>query len=98
LITLRGRRGSVHLSREVAGVRRWFKKISYWDTLLEILENTGPRYQTYSYSKHSDVYSANLSLEMSHELLSKSTLLKYTSLIEQLRHTEPTTADAFVKR
>lgn len=98
LVTLRGRRGNVHLPREVAEARRWFKKVSYWDALLEILENTGPRYQTYSYSKHSDVYSTDLSLETSHELLSKSTLLKYTSLIEQLRHTEPIAADAFVKR
>ena len=98
LVTFRGRRGNVHLPREVAEVRRWFKKISYWDALLEILENTEPRYQTYSYSKHSDVYSTDLSLEMSHALLSKSALLKYTSLVEQLHHTEPIAADAFVKR
>ena len=98
LIAIRGRRGSIRLSRKVAGARRWLKKVSYWDILLEIFENSEPRYKNYSYTERADIYSISLSSELVGDLLSKGTLLKYTSLIEKIRYTEPTGADAFVER
>lgn len=98
LIVIRGQRGSVRLSHKVAGARRWLKKVSYWDILLELFENSEPRYKNYSYTERADIYSINLSSKVVGYLLSKGTLLKYTSLIEKIRYTEPTAADAFVER
>ena len=98
LITIRGQRSNVRLPRETANVRRWLRKASYWDILLETLENAQLLYENYSYSEHADIYSFGLSLEIVNDLLSKTTLLKYSSLIEKLRYAEPTALAAFVKR
>ena len=98
LIVLKGQRGSVRLSREVAAPRRWFKKVSYWDVLIELFEQAGPRYERYSYSERADVYSVDLSFETAAELQSRAKLLKYTSLIEQMRYAQPKGLEAFVER
>ena len=98
LIVVRGQRASVQLSREAAAARRWFKKVSYWDVLIEFFEQAGPRYERYSYSERADVYSVDLSFEAAAELQSRAKLLKYTSLIEQLHYARPTAAEAFVER
>ena len=98
LIVVKGQRGSVPLSREVAAARRWFKKVSYWDVLSELFERAGPRYERYSYSERADVYSVELCFETAAELQSRAKLLKYTSLIEQMRHAQPKGLEAFVER
>ncbi len=98
LIVVRGKRGDVSLSREAAEPRRWFRKESFWDVLIELVERSGPRYERYSYSERADVYSVELSFETAAELQSRAKLLKYTSLIEQLHYAEPTAAEALVER
>ena len=98
LIVVKGNRGSARLSLEAAAARRWFKKVSFWDVLIEVFEQAGPRYERYSYAEHADIYSVELSFETAAELQSEAKLLKYTSLFEQMHHAEPRGLEAFVKR
>ena len=98
LVVLRGRRGNVSLSRDVASKKRLFKKLSFWDLLLPALGALSPSYQRYSYSERMDVYSARLTLDSVGVLLENAKLLKYSSIVEQLHYLEATNAELFVER
>ncbi len=98
LIVMRGHRGDVSLSRDVASQKRFFKKRSFWDVLLPALAALAPSYQRYSYSERTDVYSVQLTLDSVGELLENTKLLKYSSIIEQLNYLDATNAELFVER
>lgn len=98
LILMLGHRGNVSLSREVASQKRLFRKRSFWDVLLPALEALSPSYQRYSYSEKADVYQVQLTLDAVEELLEKTKLLKYGSIIDQLNYLDATNAELFAER
>lgn len=53
---LAGGGATVELPREQAARRRFLKKESFWDVLMEVAGARGPRYHTYSYRRRADVY------------------------------------------
>ena len=75
-VTLKGRHGTLELTREVASERRWFKKQSFWEILIPALEACSPSYLRYSYSDRADVYEAPLSMETIRRLQACAGLLK----------------------
>ena len=98
LIVMRGHRGAVSLSRDVASQKRFLKKRSFWDVLLPALAALAPSYQRYCYSERADVYSVRLTLDSVQELLENAKLLKYSSIIGQLNYLDATNAELFVER
>ena len=98
LIVMRGHRGNVSLSRDVASGKRLFSRRSFWDLLVPALGALSPSYQRYSYSERADVFQVRLSLESVEEMLGHAKLLKYSSIIEQLSYLDATSAELFVER
>lgn len=56
------------LNRASASKRRFFRRQSFWDRLLEIATEEYPSYQRYSYSRRADLYSMDLDGETSSRL------------------------------
>ena len=77
---LTGGRAAIEIDREAASRRRWLKRRSFWDVLLETAARLIPIYQHYSYADRSDVYHCELSAEACRELRDQSRLLAYSSL------------------
>lgn len=48
------------LDRAAASRRRWFRRQSFWERLLEIAAEENPAYQKYSYSRRADLYGFDL--------------------------------------
>ena len=97
-MTLKGRHGTLELTREVASERRWFKKQSFWEILIPALEACSPSYLRYSYSDRADVYEAPLSMETIRRLQACAGLLKYAGLARQLEYLEAESAEIVVER
>ena len=85
-MTLKGRRGTLELTREAASEQRWFKKQSFWEILIPALEACSPSYLRYSYSDRADIYEALLSMETIRHLQAHAGLLKYAGLARQLEY------------
>lgn len=49
-------RPPVHLSREVAGRKRWFQRRGLWERILEQSAARKPSYREYSYADRADVF------------------------------------------
>lgn len=97
-VVFQGRRGQMELEPEAASRRRLFKKISFWDVLLETAKAARPEYQRYSYADQADVYQVRFPTETLQGLLAQTKLLKYGSLAQELRFLEPESAELFVPR
>ena len=97
-MTLKGRHGTLELTREVASERRWFKKQSFWEILIPALEACSPSYLRYSYSDRADVYEAPLPIETIRHLQAQAGLLKYSGLARQLEYLEAESAEIVVER
>jgi hypothetical protein len=98
MVLLRGQRGSLELSRDAASEKRWFKRQSFWDVLLPTLQAQAPAYQRYSYSDRADVYLTTLQLDAVTALQAHAGLLKYTTVVDQLRHLRIESAEIYVTR
>lgn len=44
------------LPRELAIRKRWFRRSSFWDVLMELAERESPVYQGYSYARRADLF------------------------------------------
>ncbi|MCL6567182.1 MAG: hypothetical protein K6U09_12280 [Acidobacteriia bacterium] len=47
---------SLLLPRELASRKRWFRRSSFWDALMELAERSSPVYQSYSYAHRADLF------------------------------------------
>ena len=97
-VVLRGARRSVEIDYEAAAQRRLLRKQSYWDVLIPMLEALTPEYRRYSYADRADVYVTRLPLETAERLHQEASLLKFSTLIEQVRRLAPENAELFVER
>ena len=75
-----------------------FQRASFWDTLMGVVKSSEARYVDYSYRERADCYSAALSLAALERLRDSAKLVKYTTLQQQIRHTDLETVDLFVTR
>ena len=93
-----GARRSVEIDYEAAAQRRLLRKQSYWDVLIPMLEALTPEYRRYSYADRADVYVTRLPLETAERLHQEASLLKFSTLVEQVRRLAPENAELFVER
>ncbi|WP_321473545.1 hypothetical protein [uncultured Paludibaculum sp.] len=84
--TLASSTSRVDISREAAMPRRFLRRRSYWQCLLEASGEA--RYLTYSYRDRADHYRVDLVAEACERLRNDSALLKFDGLAKQIRMRE----------
>ncbi len=82
---LSGGRAPIELPREAVSRRRWLRRRSFWDAVLETAAKATLTYRDYSYADRADVYSADLTAETVELLRESAALLTYSSLAESVR-------------
>ena len=80
-----GGRAPIELERPAASRRRWFRRRSFWDVILEVAQHSAPTYHDYSYGDRADVYHASLPAEALALIREAAGLLAYSSLAEVVR-------------
>jgi hypothetical protein len=95
---LRGPGRRIEIPREIGARKPLFRRASFWDTLMGVAVSSGARYVDYSYRERADCYSAALSLAALERLRDSAKLVKYTTLQQQIRHTNLESVDLFVTR
>jgi hypothetical protein len=95
---LRGPGRRIEIPREIGVRKPFFRRGSFWDTLMGVAASSEARYVDYSYRERADCYTAALSLAALERLRDSAKLVKYTTLQQQIRHTNLETVDLFVTR
>ena len=95
---LRGPGRRIEIPRELGVRKPFFRRASFWDTLMGVAASSEARYVDYSYRERADRYSAALSVAALERLRDGAKLVKYTTLQQQIRHTNLETVDLFVTR
>jgi hypothetical protein len=88
----------IEIPREIGVRKPFFRRTSFWDTLIGVVSSSEVRYVDYSYRERADCYSAALSLSALERLRDSARLVKYSTLRQQIRHTSLETVDLFVPR
>lgn len=95
---LTGGRAPIELGREAVSRRRWLRRRSFWDAVLETAGKVTLTYRDYSYGDRADVYSAELTAEAVELLRESAGLLTYSSLAESVRGFRFTRLELWVGR
>jgi hypothetical protein len=88
----------IELARAAAGRRRFFRRTSFWDHLLELARAEAPRYHDYSYRDQADFYRLTLSFEQAAGIRAAARLLPYAALARQIETAAFDSLDFYVKR
>ena len=73
------------LPREAGVKRRFLRKQSFWDVLMESTQREGLRYVDYSYRDRADLFEMTVSSSLAAFLKESAGLLEYTALGNHLR-------------
>jgi hypothetical protein len=72
------------IEKEEAGRRRWFRRRSFWDSLMEFSQNRQPIYQDYSYYHRADLYRVALAAGNLAQVLDECRRLAHRSVQHRL--------------
>jgi hypothetical protein len=95
---LRGPGASIEISRETASSRRFLRRRSFWDALVEAAAAGEPHYLDYSYKHQADCYRIELSLDAAGMLRRNAGALRYSSLEARVRNASFETIEFYVAR
>ena len=95
---LRGPGRRIEIPREIGLRKPLFRRTSFWDTLMGVAASSELRYVDYVYRERADCYSAALSLTALERLRESARLVKYSTLQQQILHTNLESVDLFVAR
>lgn len=84
-VALCGPHGRIEISREAGARRRWLRKRSFWDALMEEAAQARPEYCEYSYKEHADCYRLRLARPAADRLRRQAALLAYSALEARVR-------------
>ena len=79
-------------------LKKWPRKASFWDVLMELAAAGEIRYLHYSYKDRADCYRFDMPLPAAEKLRAAGEVVKYTSLREQIRSAGFVWAELFVER
>jgi len=71
--------------RGKASQRRWFRRQSFWQRLMEMAQSAAPDYETYSYGRRGDLYILELPPERREALIAEARRLAPRGLRRALR-------------
>jgi len=95
---LRGPGRRIEIPREIGQRKPLFRRSSFWDTLMWVAASSEIRYVDYVYRERADCYSAALSVGALERLRESARLVKYSTLKQQILHTNLESVDLFVAR
>ena len=95
---LRGPGRRIEIPREIGLKKPLFRRSSFWDTLMEVAASSEVRYVDYVYRERADCYSAALTIAALERLRESARLVKYSTLQQQLLHTNLESVDLLVTR
>jgi len=95
---LRGPAAVIRLEREVAGARRFLRRRTFWDVLMEIVEAGEPQYVGYSHKEQADHYTVALPPETAARLREAAGAILYSSLEAQVRRAQLERLELYVER
>ncbi len=95
---LRGPACHVEISRETGAARRFLRRRSFWDALIEAAEAGAPRYLEYSYKHRADCFRLDVHPEAAESLRRNARSLRYSSLEAQVRAAALEAVDFYVAR
>lgn len=85
LAFLRGPQALIELPRAVAARRRFLRRRSFWDALMDAAAAGSPHYVDYSYKHHADCFRLPLSAPAAAAVRTASGLLVYSTPAQQVR-------------
>ena len=95
---LRGPGRRIEIPREIGQRKPLFRRTSLWDTLMGVASSSEVRYVDYVYRERADCYTAALSVAALERLRESARLVKYSTLQQQILHTNLESVDLFVAR
>jgi hypothetical protein len=95
---LRGPGRRIEIPREIGQRKPLFRRTSFWDTLMGVAASSEVRYVDYVYRERADCFSATLTLAALERLRESARLVKYSTLQQQILHTNLESVDLFVTR
>ncbi|HOL70004.1 MAG TPA: hypothetical protein PLA43_03930 [Bryobacteraceae bacterium] len=95
---LRGPACQIEISREAGTSRRFLRRRTFWDALLEAAEAGVPRYLEYSHKHRADCFRLELPAGAAGVLRREARLLRYSSLEHQVRNAAIEAVDFYVAR
>lgn len=84
-MAFRGSRGEFEIGRDAGQEKRLFRRKSFWNEALDLIEALAPRCERYSYSDRADVFAVQLTPAALECLRGLGALLRFSSLEAQLR-------------
>lgn len=85
LMLFRDGRGEFEIAREVGSQKRLLRRRNFWDEAMELVSDSRPRCERYSYSDEADVFAVALSEKDCEALRGIGALLRYSSLEARIR-------------
>ncbi|MDW8131599.1 MAG: hypothetical protein RMI94_13695 [Bryobacterales bacterium] len=97
-VALCGPHGRVEISRQAGSRRRWLRRRSFWDALMEETAQAAPEYREYSYKERADCYRLRLTRGAEERLRQHAALLAYSVLQDRVRAGGFETVEFYVAR
>jgi hypothetical protein len=100
---LRGGRQAIHIPREAVApkpalLKKWLRKASFWDVLMDLASAGEIQYLHYSYKDRADCFRFDIPLAAAEKLRAASEAVKYSSLRDQIRSAGFVWAELYVER
>ena len=96
--TLRGGRQAIEITRQAGERKGLFQRESFWDVLMRVTSAVAPAYSGYSYRERCDRYVREFAPSELEQIRGAGSLIRYTSLTEQVRTQQFTHAELMVQR
>ena len=96
--TLRGGRQAIDIARQSGEKKGLFQRETFWDALMRVAAASPPVYAGYSYRERCDRYIREFTSAELEQIRAAGALIRYTSLVEQVRTLAFTHAELLVKR
>ena len=97
-VTLRGGRQAIELPRNALSRKSLFQRVSYWETLMEVIASGAVVYSGYSYRERADRFTRELAVAEAERLRAASEAVKFSTLRQQIRLVGFTWAEMLVGR
>ncbi|MBZ5623419.1 MAG: hypothetical protein LAQ69_32560 [Acidobacteriia bacterium] len=96
--TLRGGRKAIEIPREAVARKGLFRRVTFWDLLMEVIGAGGATYAGYSYRQRADRYMREFTIAEAAKLRENSGLVRFSTLSEQIRSAAFSSAELWVAR
>jgi hypothetical protein len=95
---LKGPSARIEIERAAGSERRFFRRRSFWDALMDLADAGAPAYAGYSYRHRADHYSVTVAPAAASLLRESAGAIRYSALEAQVRRARVESIDLYVER